>query len=197
MHVLQMATQIAALREELPADFTLVGPLHRVLAEVVPQVAALAEHGLAPFKPAPEVQFGSLRFAVVDFDSLMPLLGDALKLLGIRSLSVHIGRTFAGNSTILLFLGACGGCDRLSTSRAWLVGDEDFDGLFRCYLFGLVCRIFCLLSKSLLRAALLRRQRLKLRKQLSEAVEQWTGLIHNLLVILQHCRLTAHLAHHL
>ena len=131
MHVLQMATQIAALREELPADFTLVGPLHRVLAKVVPQVAALAKDGLAAFKPAPEVQFGSLRFAIIDFDSFVPLLGYAFKLLGIRSLSVYIGRTFAGYSTILLFLRACGGCDGLSASHAWLVGDEDFDGLFR------------------------------------------------------------------
>ena len=123
MHVLKMATQIAALCEELSADFALVGPLHRVLAKVVPQVAALAKHGLAAFKPAPEVQFGSLRFTVVDFDSFVPLLWDALKLLGIRSLSVRISRTFARNSTILLFLGARGGCDRLSASHTWLVGD--------------------------------------------------------------------------
>ena len=108
MHVLKMATQIAALCEELSADFALVGPLHRVLAKVVPQVAALAKDGFTAFKPAPEVQFGTLRFTVVDFDSLVPLFRDTLKLLGKRRLSIRISRTLARDSTILIFLGSRG-----------------------------------------------------------------------------------------
>ena len=108
VHVLQMAPQIAALSKELFANIALVGPLHRVLAKVVPQITALAEDSLAAFESAPKVQFGSLGFAVIDLDRLVPLLGDTLKLLGIRRLSVHIGRTFARYATILLLLATRG-----------------------------------------------------------------------------------------
>jgi hypothetical protein len=41
--VFQMAAKVAALRKLFSADLTLVGPLHGVLAEVITQVAALAE----------------------------------------------------------------------------------------------------------------------------------------------------------
>ena len=43
VHVLEMATKIAALRESLAANRAAVGPLARVLPEVILQIAALLE----------------------------------------------------------------------------------------------------------------------------------------------------------
>ena len=111
MHVLEVPTQVTALREVLLADFALVGPLHRVLPEVTAQVAALTKYGFAAFVLAPEVQFCSLSFAIVDLDGFVPLLRDAFELLGERSFPVHIlilSRTFPRNSAILVLLRARG-----------------------------------------------------------------------------------------
>ena len=41
VHVLEMAAEIAALRESLAANCAAVGPLARVLPEVILQIAAL------------------------------------------------------------------------------------------------------------------------------------------------------------
>ena len=76
VYVLEVATQVSALREVLLADIALVGPRGRVLAEVVPQVAALAEDGLAAFELAAEEQLGTLRLLAVDLDRLVPLVRD-------------------------------------------------------------------------------------------------------------------------
>ena len=43
VHVLEMAAEISALRESLAANCAAVGPLARVLPEVILQIAALLE----------------------------------------------------------------------------------------------------------------------------------------------------------
>ena len=92
-----MAAKIATLGEVLSANVTLVGPLHSVLAEVVPQVAALAEHGFAFLELAAEVELGALRLTVVNFYRLVPLLRNTLKMLVLRSFTVDdSGGIFAG-----------------------------------------------------------------------------------------------------
>ena len=72
VHVFQMAPEVSALRKLFTADLTLVGSLHRVLAEVITQVAAFAEHRFTPVVAAPEVQLRALRFSIAHFDGLVP-----------------------------------------------------------------------------------------------------------------------------
>ena len=50
-----------------------------MLAEVVAQVAALLEDGLAILVLADEVEVGALGLTVPDLDGLMPLVRDAFK----------------------------------------------------------------------------------------------------------------------
>ena len=74
-----MAAKISTLCEVLFAYFTLVRSLHGMLAEVVAQVAALLEDGLAILVLADEVEVGALGLTVPDLDRLMPLVRDAFK----------------------------------------------------------------------------------------------------------------------
>ena len=68
-----MAAKVSTLRKLFTADLTLVGPLHCVLAEMIAQVAALAEDGLTPVVAAPEVQLRALRLSIAHFYGLVPL----------------------------------------------------------------------------------------------------------------------------
>lgn len=106
VHVLQMSSQVATLREVLFADVTLVGSLHRVLPKVVAQIATLSEDGFTALILTPKVQFGSFRLAIVNLNRFVPLPRNPFELLGKRGLSLRISRTFPWHSTILLFLGA-------------------------------------------------------------------------------------------
>lgn len=74
-----MAAKISTLCEVLFAHITLVRSLHGMLAEVVAQVAALLEDGLAILVLADEVEVGALGLTVPDLDGLMPLVRDAFK----------------------------------------------------------------------------------------------------------------------
>ena len=69
-----MAAEIATLCKMLFANFAPVGSFHVVLAEVIPQVAALSENRVAVFEATAEVQFDSFCFFVSYSDSLMPLV---------------------------------------------------------------------------------------------------------------------------
>ena len=62
--VLQVAAQVSALSEVLFALFALVGAGARVLAEVVAQVAALAEHAFAPAVATAEEKLRALGLLV-------------------------------------------------------------------------------------------------------------------------------------
>lgn len=84
VHVLQVAAQVAALGEGFEAHGTGKGPLAGMLAEVVPQVAALLENALAASMLALEVQFDALRFQMLDLHSLMPLSGNTGEDLGLN-----------------------------------------------------------------------------------------------------------------
>ena len=78
-----MAPQVATLSEELPTEGALVGSNSRVLAEMVPQVAALAEDGVAPGVLAAKVELGALGIFVEHADGLVPLVRNAIEpLLG-------------------------------------------------------------------------------------------------------------------
>lgn len=68
-----MPPKVATLGELLLANVALEGPLHVVLAEVVPQIAALAEDRVATLVPATKVQLRSLRRLVGHFDRFVPL----------------------------------------------------------------------------------------------------------------------------
>lgn len=85
-----MAAQIATLGEHLLAEVALVRPCHRVLPEVVPQVAALAEDRLAMLILAPEVKFDTLCFLIENLDRLVPFSWDSCEIFYIRiSLTCH------------------------------------------------------------------------------------------------------------
>ena len=72
MHVFQMASKIAALREIFVAEAALERSQLGVLAEVVSQVPALLEHGAAAGVLAPELEV-ALAALVGKSHDLMPL----------------------------------------------------------------------------------------------------------------------------
>ena len=61
-----MSTKIATLSKVLVTDLTVIRSLHRVLAEVVTQVATLTENDVTPAILAEEQESGSLCLAVWD-----------------------------------------------------------------------------------------------------------------------------------
>lgn len=100
MHVLQVPTQIAALREILLANLTFERSRARVLSEVVPQITALLKNAFAIFEAALEVELDALGLGIPHFDGLVPLFGNALKGVGVdvvrlarrRVIQVHTNR---------------------------------------------------------------------------------------------------------
>jgi len=82
VHVLQVAAQISTLRKCLFALGAGERPLARVLAEVVPKVAALFENRAAAAMPTPEIQLHAHRFVVAHLDRLVPITRDSLEGLG-------------------------------------------------------------------------------------------------------------------
>jgi hypothetical protein len=79
MNVFVMAAQISTLSECLLTNLTLEWAHIRMLAEVVPQVAALAKECLAVRKLAAEVELDSLGIFVANLDHLMPIRRDTIK----------------------------------------------------------------------------------------------------------------------
>ena len=81
MDILQMSTQIATLCKSFLAFGAAEGPRTCMLPEVVPQIATLLEDAVASFVFTLEEEFDALRVRVLDFNSLMPLSWNAIKLL--------------------------------------------------------------------------------------------------------------------
>ena len=82
VHIFEMAAQVPGLREGLLALGAGEGALARVLAEVVPKVAALLENRAAAAMPTPEIQLHAHRFVVAHLDRLVPITRDSLEGLG-------------------------------------------------------------------------------------------------------------------
>ena len=76
----------------LIANSTLERARGSVFAEVVAQVAALAEHGGTPLEPAAEVEFDAFCLHIVDLNRLVPLSRNSFKVL--FELSVVVWRVF-------------------------------------------------------------------------------------------------------
>ena len=76
-----MAPQIAGLSETLITDFALIRPLIRVLAEVISQVAALAEDGHTARELAAEVLLWALAVVAEDLDYIVPFWRYAFEIL--------------------------------------------------------------------------------------------------------------------
>ena len=70
-----MPPQISALCEAFVTKLAMEGPLVCVLAEMVSQVAALAEGGRAAFVLATEVELDSLVVLALHLYHIMPLIG--------------------------------------------------------------------------------------------------------------------------
>lgn len=87
--VLEVAAEVAALRECLVAVGAGKWSLARVLAEMVPQVTALLENAVAVRVPALEEQLDAVRLLVLDLDGLVPLRRDALESLRVLGV-VHV-----------------------------------------------------------------------------------------------------------
>jgi len=74
-----MTPKVTALSERLVAELTVEGSLPSVLAEVVPQIAALLEDTLAVEVLAAEIKFDALAFLIFDLNGLVPLARDTLE----------------------------------------------------------------------------------------------------------------------
>ena len=79
VHILEVTSQVATLREGLMALRTVVGSLTCVLAEVIPQIAAFLEYTFTTTVHAFEIELDALRHFMFDLDRLMPLLGNAFE----------------------------------------------------------------------------------------------------------------------
>lgn len=75
-----MAAQVSALSERLLTNVTLEGAHISVLAEVVPQVAALAKESIAVGDLAAKVELDALRVLVVHLHYFVPVRGNTIKL---------------------------------------------------------------------------------------------------------------------
>jgi len=73
VHVLQMSTQVAALCEFLMALWARERTQTRVLSEVIAQIAALLEDGVASFVTAPEVELDASARTVAHLNCLVPV----------------------------------------------------------------------------------------------------------------------------
>ena len=81
VQVFVMTTKIATLGESLVADLAAERPLGRVLAEMIAQVAALGEGGVAAVELATEVQLHALGSLISHLNDLVPLRWNALEFL--------------------------------------------------------------------------------------------------------------------
>ena len=80
VHISEVTPQIAGLGEGLAAQLAVEGPHLGMLAEVVTQVATLAELLATVFKLASEVEFYAASHRIIYLDRLVPLGWYALKL---------------------------------------------------------------------------------------------------------------------
>lgn len=88
MNILQMSAKITTLSEKFIADVTAVRLLHRVLSEVVPQVATLAEYCVASFELTEENKFRTFSSTIRDRDCLVPCCWNSIKHLGARATKI-------------------------------------------------------------------------------------------------------------
>ena len=112
-----MTTKIATLGESFVADLASERPLGRVLAEVIAQVAALGEGGVAAVELATEVKLHALGSLISHLNDLVPLCWNALKFLRelrwVGNLNHMIG--IRSVTTLRVGLGLCQA--RLSTLK--------------------------------------------------------------------------------
>lgn len=87
-----MTPEVATLGEVLLTDVTLIWPLHGVFPEVISQVTTLSEDRLTAGVLATEVELGPLRLTVPYFNSLMPLIWNAFKVLDFARLTLCHGK---------------------------------------------------------------------------------------------------------
>ena len=78
-----MPSEISALSKSLHAILTLEGSLSSMLAEVVPQVAALFEQTATAVKLALEKELNTLRFRIAYFECLVPFFWDVCESFGV------------------------------------------------------------------------------------------------------------------
>lgn len=83
VEVFVVPPQISALSEALVTEFTAEGSLKGVFAEVVSQVAALAEGSGAALVLATEVQLDSLVVLAFHLDNVVPLVGNTIEVLNV------------------------------------------------------------------------------------------------------------------
>jgi len=81
VNVFVVTSQVATLSKCLLTYVALEWTHIRVFAEMVPQVAALAEQGIAVGELAAEVELDSFGLLVPHLDNFMPLRGHTFKLL--------------------------------------------------------------------------------------------------------------------
>ena len=127
-----MAAQIAALGEHLLAEVTLVRPRHRVLPEVVPQVAALSEDRLTILVLASEVKLDTLGLLIEHFNRLVPVRRDAREVFDVGiCLARHNLRL--PRRRVIFFVRFTG---RLNFDRRWILRAEGgTHHLFRVFVF--------------------------------------------------------------
>jgi len=97
VHILEMAAQVTGLREGLLALGAGEGALARVLAEVVPQVAALFKDAVAAAVSALEVKLHAQGLWVPHLDGLVPVAGNSLKRFRFNPL-VELARCALGRN---------------------------------------------------------------------------------------------------
>jgi hypothetical protein len=76
-----MAAKVSALSKILHANFALIWSGHRVLAEVVTEIAALAEDRLTVLIAASEVKLCTLSVLITYFNGLVPFSWYSIKIL--------------------------------------------------------------------------------------------------------------------
>ena len=74
-----MPAEIPTLGEVLLANLAFERTLPCVFSEVVPQIAALLKDAFALWELALKVELNALRLSIPNFDSLVPIFGNALK----------------------------------------------------------------------------------------------------------------------
>ena len=79
VYIFHMSPEISTLGEGLPTTLALEGSLARVLAEVVPEVAAFLEDRVAPLVHTAEVQLDPLCLLVANLDRLVQVRRDGVE----------------------------------------------------------------------------------------------------------------------
>jgi hypothetical protein len=107
MNISQMPAKISALRECLTTLWAAEGPLVGVFTEMITKVATLLEDTLAVLEVALEELLNSFGYWVVDFDSLMPLMGLILWRFQVFECFAHFLQTILRHAVFVNFYEIC------------------------------------------------------------------------------------------